>query len=84
MLLLLAILVLLLVAGPLRRSMLANWRFFLPAAMGFFFAIILIRSVLKMNLPGFFVLGISLFMAMEAGVIGLQWFNDTFGPRKQQ
>lgn len=81
---LLAILILVLAAGPLRRKMLANWPFILPAIAGFVFAVVMIRGVMKMNLPGLMVLGISTIVAIEAGVIGLQWFNETFGSNKQR
>ena len=78
--LLLAIPALLLVAGPLRR----NWKFFLPAAMSFIFATIMLRNVMKINLPGLEVLGLAAFIAMVAGAEGLKILNDTFGSNKKQ
>lgn len=82
--LLLAIPALLLVAGPLRRGILANWMFFLPAVAGFSFAIVMLKSVMKMNLPGFEVLGLAAFIAMVAGTEGVKILSDLFGSNKKQ
>lgn len=73
-----------LVIAPLRKTFFAAWRFTLPAIIGFVFAIVMIRCVMKINLPGLAVLGIGLLVAIEIGVIGQQWFNETFGSNKQQ
>jgi hypothetical protein len=78
------IFLIILVIAPVRKVFFAAWRFTLPAIMGFLFAIVMIRSVMKINLPGLMVLGISTIVAIEAGVIGLQWFNETFGSNKKQ
>lgn len=74
---LLAILILVLAAGPLRQKILVNWSFILPAIGGFIFAIVMLKIVMKMNLPGFAILGISVFVAIEAGVIGLEIFGSS-------
>lgn len=73
-----------LVVAPARQVFFGAWRFTLPAVMGFVFAIIMLRSVMKANLPGFEVLGLAAFVAMVAGVEGLKIFNDTFGSNKKQ
>jgi len=84
MLWLITIFLFILLVAPVRRAFFSAWRFFLPAIIGFVFAIVMIRGVMKMNLPGLMVLGISILVAIEAGVIGLQWFNETFGSNKKQ
>ena len=81
---LIAIVLLVLVIAPLRNAFFSAWRFTLPATMGFIFAIIMIRGVMKLNLPGLAVLGIGLLVAIEAGVVGQQWFNETFGSNKKK
>jgi hypothetical protein len=81
---LIAISLFILLVAPVRQAFFSAWRFFLPAIAGFVFAIVIIRGVMKMNLPGLAVLGISTIVAIEAGVIGMQWFNETFGSNKKQ
>jgi hypothetical protein len=65
-----------LVIAPLRKAFFSAWRFTLPAIAGFVFAIVMIRGVMKMNLPGLMVLGISAVVAIEAGAIGLEIFGS--------
>jgi hypothetical protein len=72
-----------LVIAPLRKTFFAAWRFTLPAIIGFVFAIVMIRCVMKINLPGLAVLGIGILVAIEAGVVGQQWFNETFGSKRR-
>ena len=80
---LITIFLFILLVAPVRQAFFGAWRFTLPATMGFIFAIIMIRGVMKINLPGLAVLGIGLLVAIEAGVVGQQWFNDTFGPKRE-
>jgi hypothetical protein len=80
---LIVIFLIVLVIAPLRKAFFAAWRFTLPAIIGFIFAIVIIRGVMKLNLPGLAVLGIGILVAIEAGVIGLQWFNETFNSKRR-
>lgn len=73
-----------LVIAPLRKTFFAAWRFILPAMIGFVFTVVMIRCVMKINLPDLAVLGIGILVAIEAGVVGQQWFNETFGSNKQR
>jgi hypothetical protein len=65
-----------LLVAPIRRAFFSAWRFTLPAIAGFVFAVVMIKGVMKMNLPGLMVLGISIFVAIEAGVMGLEIFGS--------
>jgi hypothetical protein len=73
---LIAIFLFILLVAPIRRAFFSAWRFTLPAIAGFVFTIVMIRGVMKMNLPGLMVLGTSIFVAIEAGVIGLEIFSS--------
>jgi hypothetical protein len=73
---LIAIFLFILLVAPIRRAFFSAWRFTLPAIAGFVFAVVMIRGVMKMNLPGLMVLGICVFVAIEAGVIGLEIFGS--------
>ena len=81
---LIIIFLIVLVVAPMRKAFFAAWRFTLPAMIGFVFTVVMIRGVMKLNLPGLAVLGIGILVAIEIGVIGQQWFNETFGSNKQQ
>ncbi|MGA2916582.1 MAG: hypothetical protein ABSE89_11210 [Sedimentisphaerales bacterium] len=70
------------VFAPVRKVFFATWRFFLPAIAGLIFALVMLKAVMKINLPGFMVLGISAYLAVQAGVIGMQYLNDIFGSNK--
>lgn len=72
-----------LVVAPTRKAFFAAWRFTIPAIIGFVFAILMIRGVMKLNLPGLAVLGIGILVAIEAGVVVQQWFNETFGSKRR-
>ena len=73
-----------LMVAPIRQAFFASWRFTLPAITGFVFALVMLRNVMKLNLPGFAVLGIGILVAIEAGVVGLQCLNETFGSKRRQ
>jgi hypothetical protein len=81
---LIAIFLFILLVAPARRAFFSAWRFFLPAVIGFVFAIVMLRCVMKLNLPGLAVLGMGLFVAMAAGMMGLQIFDNMFGSNKKQ
>ena len=81
---LIVVFLLMLMVAPIRRAFFASWRFTLPAIAGFVFALAMLRGVMKPNLPGLMVLGIAIFVAIEAGVTGLQPFNETSGSKRRQ
>lgn len=72
-----------LVFAPVRKAFFANrnWRFTLPATAGFIFAIVMLKGVMKMNLPGLAILGISIYVAL---IIGFEFCNNIFGSGKRQ
>jgi hypothetical protein len=84
MLWLTVIFLLILLIAPVRKAFFSAWRFTLPAMIGFVFTVVMIRCVMKMNLPSLMVLGISTIVAIEAGVVGQHWFNETFGSNRQR
>jgi len=83
MLWLIAIFLFILLVAPIRQAFFSAWRFTLPAVMGFVFALVMLGYVMKIHLPALAVLGIGLLVAIEAGVIGLQWLNETFGSKRR-
>jgi len=72
-----------LLVAPIRRAFFSAWRFILPAMIGFVFTVVMLKGVMKLNLPGLAVLGISILVAIESGVVGQQWFNETFGSKQR-
>ncbi len=78
------IFLIILVLAPTRRVFLGAWRFTLPAIMGFLFAVVMVKGVMRISLPGLAVLGIALLVAIEVGVVGFQWFNETFGSNRKE
>ena len=80
----LAILAVLLIAGPLRRGMLAAWRFTFPAAAGLIGGFILAAFLVRFGLPGWTMLFLPCVFAMGIGSAGKQWLDENFGPPKGQ
>lgn len=81
---LILIILAILVLAPVRKAFFSAWRFTLPVIAGFIFAAVMLKAVIKMNLPGLAILGICLFVAVVIGVEAKQMIDETFGPRKQQ
>jgi len=80
---LIVIFLFILLVAPIRQAFFSAWRFILPAMIGFVFTVVMLRGVMKINLPGLAVLGIGLLVAIEIGVVVQQWFNETFGSKQR-
>jgi hypothetical protein len=75
----LAFLVLVIIAGPLRRRFLAAWHFTLPATAGFAVGIALGCFLVRFGLPAWVMLFAPAAGTAIVGSAGKAWLDDNFG-----
>jgi len=69
----------LLLAGPLRKWFLSNWRFCVPALLWGIVSFRLASEFVSAGYPWWCPVGIALFAAIGAGVAGKEWLDRVFG-----
>jgi hypothetical protein len=81
----LSLLLLALLAGPLRRPFLANWRFTVPAVLGFALGLGISGFLAGYGLPipGWLMLVVALFCAVDLGAVGKAWLDENVGARRR-
>jgi hypothetical protein len=78
----LAIALVLLVAGPFRRRLLANWRFLAPAALGAALGYVLAGLFVRSGGPGWLLVFAPVLFALQLGAAGKGWLDRSLGPQR--
>lgn len=77
--LLIAVGVVLLMAGPLRKRFLAAWRFTLPAVASGILGFVLAGMFVKAGAPAWMMIVGPVIAALMIGGAGKKWFDDNVG-----
>ncbi len=74
--------VLLLIAGPLRKRLLAAWRFVVPAALGGIVGLVLaVMFVGTGGAPVWLIFVVPIIASLMIGSAGKKWIDDNIGPK---
>lgn len=77
-----AIVIIVLVVGPLRRPFFRQWRFNLPALVWGIGSFIVMSRLMNERDPSWFPLTVAVFVGLGAGAAVKEWLDDVFGKEK--
>ena len=84
MILMLAVVVLLLIAGPLRRPFFSAWRFTVPATIGAVIGLVLGCLYIGFGAPWWMVIAGPLLFGFGLGSAGREWLDENIKPPRRE
>ena len=79
---LIAIIILILILGPLRGRFFSRWRFNVPALMAGVTVLLLTGSIMRPGTPSWFPYALAPLVALGAGAAFKRWLDDVLGKDK--